>query len=360
MKNEKELYELLHDVHTELEQYDIQPLNSLDKKRMRYSAKRIIKQYPKQKKQMYGKAWIAVACSMLLVCGVMMTDMGSSAVYAAGESMAYHISSFLGIDRNLSEYASVIGTEQTDNGYTIRLNEVILDQNTLIVSTNVYKTDSEGNVAEEIPMGIPIGDVYINGRDVANAAGGGARYDEADNSLGALIEYHLKENIDTTGELDIKLVFHNISVQEGRPSGEWKFHFVADGAALAQDTVCIPLDYIVTAENGARVYLSHYTDNVLSERIYYSIEGDLNKDIYMQGTDDLGNEVQFITHVYEGNYAGTKGSGYMKPYSVEMITDDTKTLTLTPYFAEDVIGEDGRYYRGELVQAGEPFTITLK
>ena len=174
MTKGKDIYTLCNDIHTDLEQYDMEPINELDKKRMQYKGAEIAAAYPKQKQKSKSKnyKWIAAACSALLVCGVMMTDTGSRAVYAAGENVAYHISSFLGIDRNLSEYATVIGTEEIDNGYSIRLNEVILDQNTLIVATDVYKTDSEGTVIEKVPMGIPIGDVFINGLDAVRVAAG--------------------------------------------------------------------------------------------------------------------------------------------------------------------------------------------
>ena len=49
----------------------------------------------------------------------------------------------------------------------------------------------------------------------------------------------------------------------------------------------------------------------------------------------------------------------MTPFSNGMITDDTKTLTLTPFVSTDIV-KDNRHVRGELVQAGEPFVIELK
>jgi len=361
MTKEKDIYTLCNDIHTDLEQYDAEPINELDKKRMQYKGAEIAAAYPKQKQKRKSKnyKWIAAACSALLVCGVMMTDTGSRAVYAAGENVAYHISSFLGIDRNLSEYATVIGTEQTDNGYSIRLNEVILDQNTLIVATDVSKTDGEGILKEEVFMGIPVGDVYINGRSVVSAASGSAVYDEEEHFIGALFEYHLQDTIDTTCELDIKLVFHNINVQKERIAGRWEFHFIADGAALAKDTVRIPLNIVVETENGAKVVFQYFSENLLSERIYYGVEGNLNKSVYLIGEDDLGNKVKFSSNVYESNLDGTKGQGFMTPYSMNMITDKTKSLTLTPYVSSDIV-KDNRHFRGELVQAGESFVIELK
>ena len=359
MTNEKTIYTLCNDIQTDLDEYPMAPVRELEKKRMMHTAKQIVKSYPKQNANRKNYKWAAVACTALLMCGVMMTDAGSKALYAAGENAAYHISSFLGIDRNLSEYATVIGTEQNDNGYTIRLNEVILDQNTLMVATDVYKTDSDGNVIEEVPMGIPIGDVFINGRDVVKVAAGGAQYDEAGTALGAVVQYHLDDRIDTSGELDIKLVYHSISAKEGCPTGNWEFHFIADGKALADATQNVPINYVVTSDNDAKIIFSHYSSNLLGARIYYSIEGKLNKNVYLNGVDDAGNEVQFISNVYEGNYEGTKGKGYMTPFSKDMITDNTKTLTLTPFVSTDIV-KDNRHIRGELIPAGKAFTIELQ
>ena len=154
--------------------------------------------------------------------------------------------------------------------------------------------------------------------------------DEEEHFIGALFEYHLQDTIDTTGELDIKLVFHNINVQKERIAGSWEFHFIADGAALAKDTVRIPLNIVVETENGAKVVFQYFSENLLSERIYYGVEGNLNKSVYLIGEDDLGNKVKFLSNVYESNLDGTKGQGFMTPYSMNMITDKTKSLTLTP------------------------------
>ena len=55
----------------------------------------------------------------------------------------------------------------------------------------------------------------------------------------------------------------------------------------------------------------------------------------------------------------TKGKGYMTPFSKDMITNNTKTLTLTPFVSTDIV-KDNRHIRGELIPAGEAFTIELQ
>lgn len=96
-----------------------------------------------------------VACAAALVAVLAIPGAGSEIVYAAGEGVAWHISNFMGLDRNLQDYATVIGTSQTDQGYTIRLNEVVLDQGSLVVSTSLIQRrghrSRQGNAANVVP-----------------------------------------------------------------------------------------------------------------------------------------------------------------------------------------------------------------
>lgn len=48
--------------------------------------------------------------------------------------------------------------------------------------------------------------------------------------------------------------------------------FVADGSALAADTVTLPVNQSFTLENGVTVTLTNYTSNALGQRIYFTLE----------------------------------------------------------------------------------------
>ena len=345
------IYDLLNDVQTDISQYDNEPVTELDMQRLKQQAKRITG--TSCRKQRVHQA-AGVACALMLAVGLVAVSPADSPVYAAKESAAYQISQLLGMERNLDVYTETIGTVQSDNGYTIQLNEVILDRNTLLVGTEVYVENGEA-----LPMAIPSGDVYINGRDAARVSTGSAG--SGDGAVqGALIQYHLADGIDTSGELDIKLVYHNISLKEGSPSGKWVFHFTADGSALAADTRVIPLDYSLTLENGAEIRLTDYTGNVIAQRIDYSMHGQVNRDVKLEGVDDRGQKIVFLSNVYEGNLTGTKGHGYLQCDSVTgtAITEDTKWLELQLYLGQDDVDEDGRS-RTNFETAGEPLRIIL-
>lgn len=351
----RNVYDLLNDVETSLDDYDVAPLTELEQKRLQYKVKRVTG----TKKNTCR--WMGAACAAVLAMGFVMLAPADSPLYAAKENAAYHIGQFMGIDRNLDAYTEVIGSMQSDNGYTIQLNEVILDRDTLLVSTNIYKEDGDGNLAEEVNMGIPSGDLYINGRDAAYVSAGSAKLEEDGESSGSLMEFHMKEGIDTSGKLDMKLVYHNISLKEGSPSGKWVFHFTADGSALAADTQTIPVDYRLVMENNAEIRIADYTGNVLGQRIAYSMHGDVNCDLKLEGVDNKGNHIVFISSVYEGNLSGIEGHGYLQNDMIlgSAITEDTQWLSLTPYLGMDTADDTGRIFC-KYEPAGEPFTIFLQ
>ena len=349
------VYDLLNEVETDLNDYHVVPLTELEQKRLKNKVKRI------SGKSKYSKRWMAAACAAVCSLGFLLMAPADSPVYAAKESAAYHIGQFLGFERNLDAYIDVIGTAQSDNGYTIELNEVILDRGSLLVSTNIYSEDADGNLAKERNMGIPIGDVYINGRDAADTSGGGTRLEESGKSFGSLMEFHLKEGIDTSGKLDVKLVYHNISLKDENLSGKWVFHFTADGSALAADTRIIPVNYHLLQENDAEIRLTDYTGNILGQHIAYSTHGYTNCNLKLEGVDDKGQSIVFISSVYEGNMSGTEGNGYLKNDTMlgSAITEETRWLSLTPYLGVDTMDETGCIFT-EYKPAGEPFTIYLQ
>lgn len=348
----KNIYDLLNDVQTNVQDYTIEEVSELEKKRMKQMVRRCA-----GKKRSYKKL-AGAACAVVLVTAFTFSAPGNMVVYAAGEGIAWHISNFMGLDRDLQDYATVVGTSQTDQGYTIRLNEVILDQSSLVVSTNVYKEGANTEEElQELQMGIPMGRVFVNGRLILDGASGGARLED-DNSVGSVIRYDLG-GIDTSGELDIKLVFDNISLREGSPTGKWKFHFVADGSALAADTTTIPVNYQFALENGAKVSLTDYKANALGQRFYFTIDGVPKREradynLRLSGIDDLGQEVIFETMRINGN----EGTGYMECQIIGApVTEQTKWLKLTPY-AVGMPKESGRM-NNDYQPVGEAFTIDL-
>ena len=80
---------------------------------------------------------ITVAVAVILT--VVSMSFGNTRAYALSKVnlLGESIASSLGINKNLEDYNTVINKLVIDNEVTIKLNEVILDENELIISTNV-------------------------------------------------------------------------------------------------------------------------------------------------------------------------------------------------------------------------------
>ena len=85
----RNVYELLNEVETDLNDYHIAPLTELEQKRLENKVKRI------SKKSKYSKRWLGAACAAVCSLGFLLMVPADSPVYAAKESAAYHIGQFL-------------------------------------------------------------------------------------------------------------------------------------------------------------------------------------------------------------------------------------------------------------------------
>ncbi|EHJ02243.1 hypothetical protein CDLVIII_5775 [Clostridium sp. DL-VIII] len=263
------------------------------------------------------------------------------------------ISSFFGIAKSLDEYKTVVNKSVTDNGITVKLNEVILDGSEIIVS---YSESADKKLGESIrPVHIK-GNIYINGKK-ANEENINNFHSKVIDvySTQEVITYDL-ENIDLSGSLDIKIECQSIELENGsEKKGKWNFEFKADGNELKADTREIELNNRFTIEDGTEYTLKKYTDNSLGQKIYASISNFKTSKKYnlilLIGTDDLGNKVEFYSLNSDEDHALFK----IQRHGLNNLNENAKILTLTPYDVELQKGGG----KSELKQVGEAFTIDL-
>lgn len=262
------------------------------------------------------------------------------------------ISSFFGIAKSLDEYKTIVNKSVTDNGITVKLNEVILDGSEIIVS---YSESADKKSGESIrPVHIK-GNIYINGKKVNEENINNFNSKVIDvYSTQEVITYDLK-NINLNGSLDIKIECQSMELEnKTEKKGEWNFEFKADGNELKADTREIALNNRFTIENGTEYTLERYTDNSLGQKIYASISNSKTNKKYMVeliGTDDLGNKVRFYSFNNDEDHELFK----IQRHEFNNLNENAKILTLTPYDAE-LQNSDGKF---ELKQVGEAFTIDL-
>lgn len=342
----KDIYSLLNDMETNINAYTIEELTHGEKRKMLKGIKEISGKDNRSKPKRRNYAAIAACVAVLVIAAG--TINFNDAVYATAKSIAWQIGDFLGVERNLQDYTTVIGTEETDKGYTIKLNEIILDEDQLIVCSSVKSK-------EKLSVGglMTFADVYVNGKKVSVAAGGGSKFID-DYTEESVLDYEL-EGIDTNGKLDIELVYIGVLKDDKEINGKWGFHFTADGRQLALDTMEIGLNKSFYLPNGSQIVLTKYTSNALGQKIYYKLENwdydkDPNYDLKLTGVDDLGNSVDF-------QLSWQKGEEKTGRLNATPADANTKLITLAPYAVE--MPEKSGKMSHDFVKTGDSFTIDL-
>lgn len=333
----KDVYDMLNDNSINLEELEKEGFNDIEKRRIKKKFKETIHKNKKNK----GVA-VAVAAGVLAVT-LFGTNIGNEAI-ANIRLMAFDIGNYLGTNKDLSDYKTIVGKTITKDGVTIQLNEVILDKDELIVSTTL-KLDTKLGEPGLIRTAET---VYINGKNIFGGAGGSSKQID-DYTMEDVMSYKLNEEI-PSGDLNVKIEYENAYIDGvEKRKGPWVFEFKTNGDQLAIETAERNIDYDFKLENGNKVILEKYTSNAVGQKIYYSVEGKGDSyDIELRGKDDLGNEVRFNLTTE------SSGKGIMKGFK---ISDDAKTLTLTPY-AVAFPKESGKM-SNDFKQVGEEFTIKI-
>ena len=350
MKDSKNVYELLNHMDIDLEDYDKEVLNDMEKQSLKIN-------FRKHRKQRISfKKFGTIAAVAVLTLGLLShTNIGAS-VYAAAQSkiseISYSIEKALGTDRNLEPYANVVNKTVEENGIAVKLSDVIIDKDELIFSTVV----DVGKAVDGLRFDY---DIFIDGKALKSygATGSSGRIDNLETMFFETYAVHAK-GIDLKENLDIKIVLkdlnYSICTSEGKIKGKWEFEFTANGSELMANSHTLPMDYSFTV-GGQKYSLEEYRCNPVNQKIFGKLKGKF-KDRYsvdLRGHDNLGNEVTFfLTSVYGEDlifkYENIHGD----------LSDEITSITLTPYAAK--LPEKSGKMSDDYKQVGEEFTIPLK
>lgn len=298
-----------------------------------------------------SKKGIVAAAIIVAIGATAFGSIFSNEVIAAVKLTMFDIKNYLGVNKDLDEYKTVVNKAISKNGITIQLNEVILDEDEVIVSTTIK---SDKKLDKHIGM-IVSGNIYINGKEASGASGGGSKQiDEYTEE--SVLSYNLDNDL-KSGDLYIEIKYDEVILLIGgkgnNVKGPWNFEFTSNGDALSTSTDSIDLNNSFTLDNGQKVTLNEYRSNSVGQKIYCSVEDrDRNNPYYfiLRGHDDLGNEVEFyISH--EGDT-----SGLMKNQTE--VSEDAKILTLAPYAV--ALPKEGHKISNDYEQVGEEFIIQIK
>lgn len=318
---DKDIFRLLNEVETDLEQYQEEPLLPLEKKRIQ---KRVFGNFKHR-----GRGFKLAAAGIMTVfisTGIMFNQ----DIYAFVESVTYKVASIWDLG-GLDNYVNVVNKSETDKGCKITLNEVILDNDELIISSTITGEDKIGSLV------LMDGILKINGKMVTLGASGALKTIDEYTQESIEIYDIPNSNVKLTGNNKIEYKIKKIYLADEAGThteltGDWSFSFMASGEQLIIDTVTVPLNHTITAPDGRQITLTKYTGNSVGQKIYFDIADEKGMDYLfeLRGQDDLGNEINFA--VSDMN----KKNGRFKISTMENahLDSNASSLTLYPYYVE--------------------------
>lgn len=345
MKNH--IYSMLNEASINLDCYEKDSFSDIEKKNIKAKFRKSI-----GKNKNYQKSYIAAGVVLVLMITLFGTNLGVNALASVAKIAETDIGKFLGINKKVDEYKTVVNKAVTDNGITVQLNEVVVDGTELMV---YYSISSDKKLSQEYCWHAYFF-VYVNGKKLNNDKYYSIRENKDDYTTQEVTSYNLG-NSDLNGELNIKIACGNVFTDGIVKEGEWKFEFKTNGEALKAETKEIGLNNKFILDNGEVYTLEKYTDNFIGQKIYASISNPIKEseyDVELSGTDNFGNKVSFRINLDSKNQVVFKNLNRKNIYG--KIDKNAKTLTLTPIqvkYAEKIT------QNSEYKIIGDPFTIDL-
>ena len=349
MKNAESIYGILNDLYIDLEDYTKEELSEMEKQKL-------IKAFQRSRNSFKYKKCGVIAVALLLGVGIFSQTSLGKAVYAATESkfaeISYSISEALGIERDIAPYANVIDQVVEKNDIAMKLTDVIIDKDELIMS---FITGTNKPV-----QGIHFNyDIFINGKKIRNygATGVSGPIDDSQTRFSSVYSANIA-GIDTAGNVNIKVILTNLTLYPSdtvseNVKGKWEFEFVASGRELMADTYALALDYVFYIGD-EKYTLEEFRYNPVNQKITGKVK-DRSKHSYeidLRGRDNLGNEVKFALTSISGEDLTFK---YQNLYGD--LSNEITSITLAPYAAK--LPEKSGKASDVWEQVGEEFTIHL-
>lgn len=317
-----ELFKKFNDEKVDFEEFEEHPLSTIEKKSIK---KRITKKLRKRS-GIPVKTLSAVASLALFSMIAVNTQFAFADIPIIGKKLEAFVYSQAG---TLTDYKTIIGDSVEKNGVKVTLNEVILDEGQLLISstfhTKLAGTDLAYNWFSDI-------DIYIDGQKIQRGGGGGPQ-----KITESHIHYFWAADIgqmDLQKEKSIRIVFNDLerSNSEKIIKGKWSFNFKASGKNLMANTKKVPINQRFTLDNGQSVEVEKLILTPVTSKIIYKMSN-VQDDVYFRIEDEHGKEIQEIGGQYSGDenynrFAAIEGRK-IKIIPVVSAMDHSKEYVLT-------------------------------
>lgn len=313
----KNVYRLLNKVEVDTNEYEAAKLTDLERKRMKKRMKSKIGGRKKARRLRVGG--IAVAIMLMFTFGVSSNMITLAKVPIIGALLEDYW--WVGDHQSLADYKTVIGESVTDNGVEVTLNEVIVDDGQLLISSTFHTDFSDEDLAYNW---FPKIEVFMNGKK-SNGGGGGGHEEITNTSLTYFWAADV-ENVKLEDIQDIKIVFSDLERSDSADlrKGNWSFKFTVSSENLLAERKSIAVEKHFTLKNGQEIIVDNIVLTPVSTTLYYQMlgEAEYEYDVLFIVEDESGKVYDFIS-------ASTMGANDHIRFG--MIDDDVKKLKITPY-----------------------------
>lgn len=315
---EKNIYELLNDIETDLTEYpEWHALSDAELERIRKNVTR------KLRHQKNRFLFTAAACAALLLGGFALHPFSGT----ARESEVRYVSSFptissyLGAEKDLSPYEQMICQTDISGGISVSIDAIILDDHTLFVSAG---TDDRSSEAFR-----PSASITANGQKTEYASSDFAcAGSTTETGQLMILEFELPYTVDTEKPVNIDLTF--CDTDKEKSSRKWDFSFTASAEKTTSNTSTIPLNHTFSLPDGSQIRLTELRCSDLRQIIRYEADRQ-TKDCsnwYLKGTDSAGNILLFRSH-----YSDSSGGFLQLNPDESDFSREASCLTLQPVFS---------------------------
>lgn len=360
MKNDKNIFEICNDINVDHNEYETCQLSDVEKQKMKKRLKKKLRGRSSHK-----KAKIAVtAAAAAIAITFFSLGLNSNITVANVPIIGSILEEYIDVQgESFDDYKTIIGTTVEDKGIEVKLNEVLLDESQLLISSTFrsYEVDLEKTL-------FPSPKVYINGQEIpSNGTGSKKKIDDCTYTFFASRNI---ENLKIEGGLDIKIVYSEIFYSDRRDyslnkeiNGNWVFEFKATGDNLLAQTRTIPINRSFQLDNGQKIIVEDLTITPVSTRLNYTmpnitmpnhtILNDKQYELHFEMQDNQGNIIKAMSAL-----TFTKDS-YNR---FGPLNDKTTILKITPYVLYGEAGQDEHHidFHKAFTIEEEAFEINLE
>lgn len=227
------VYKHFNDIEVDIEQInsiDVE-LDDVTKKRIKKNIKNSIK--IEKHKRIFKAGIIAAGISLLLSVSAIVPQQSFAAFADNIPILDTLFQKFgLGYGGDFQSYTQIIGEAKKDNGYEVRLDEVVMDDFSFKL---IYTIKCPEKVSDLINQKgnpfphTPGKSIMLNGKDFVGGAGGTDRVID-DYTIQVIEDYDINE-LDIPKNFDIEIDFKEIN----NTKGDWKFSFYVSKEKISKD-----------------------------------------------------------------------------------------------------------------------------